>query len=126
MAVYAPSLSIFLLSQFPTAPYLPALTPRPPPKSWFYLLHDQRAVGPIHGIMIFTFASVVLSLIAFSFSIVRPFIMERKKDPEATLRRAREKSYERNTAIMNNNAVLKKLEPQIERNYQRKLDLWDR
>jgi hypothetical protein len=49
--------------------------------------------------------------------------MGRKKDPEATLRRAREKSYERNTAIMNNNAVLKKLKSQRERNYQRKLDL---
>jgi hypothetical protein len=52
--------------------------------------------------------------------------MGRKKDPEATLRRAREKGYERNAAIVNNNAVLKKLEPQTERNYQRKLDLWDR
>ena len=40
--------------------------------------------------------------------------MGRKKDPEATLRRAREKGYERNTAIVNNNAVLKKLEPQAE------------
>ena len=27
---------------------------------------------------------------------------------------------------MNNNLVLKKLEPQTERDYQRKLDLWDR
>ena len=58
MAVYAPSLSIFLLSQFPTAPLLSFCAhPRPPPKSWFYLLHDQRAVGPVHGIMIFAFVS---------------------------------------------------------------------
>jgi hypothetical protein len=47
--------------------------------------------------------------------------MGRKKDPEATLRRAREKGCERNTTIVNNDAVLKKLEPQTERN-----DLWDR
>jgi hypothetical protein len=54
--------------------------------------------------------------------------MGRKKDPEAKIRRAREKGCERNTATVtvNNNAVLKKLEPQTERNYQRKLDLWDR
>jgi hypothetical protein len=52
--------------------------------------------------------------------------MGRKKDPEATLRRAREKGCKRNTAIVNNDTVLKKLEPQTERNYQRKQDLWDR
>jgi hypothetical protein len=51
--------------------------------------------------------------------------MGRKKDSEATLRRARGKGWERNTGIVNNNPVLKKLEPQAERNYQRKLDLWD-
>jgi hypothetical protein len=76
--------------------------------------------------VIFAFASVVLSLIAFSLNRSRPSIMGRKKNPEATLRRAREKDCKRNTAIVNNNAVLKKLKPRTERNYQRKLDLWDR
>jgi hypothetical protein len=52
--------------------------------------------------------------------------MGKRKDSEATLRRAREKGCERNTGIVNNDPVLKKLEPQTERNYQRKLDLWDR
>jgi len=51
--------------------------------------------------------------------------MGRKKNPEATLRRLREKGYKRNTVIVDNNAVLKEFKPQIERNYQRKLDLWD-
>jgi hypothetical protein len=50
--------------------------------------------------------------------------MGRRKDSEATLRRARGKGWERNTGIVNNNPVLKKLEPQAEKNYQRKLDLW--
>jgi hypothetical protein len=49
--------------------------------------------------------------------------MGRKKNPAATLRRAREKGYERNRAIVNNDAVLKKLERATERNYQKKLDL---
>ena len=66
MAVYAPSLSIFLLSQFPPSPsfYLP-----PPTSSTaqdlVYFLYDQLAVGPLHGIIIFAFVSVILSLIAF-------------------------------------------------------------
>jgi hypothetical protein len=51
--------------------------------------------------------------------------MGRKKGSEATFRRAREKGWKRNTAFVNNNAVLKKLEPQTEMNYQKKLDLWD-
>jgi hypothetical protein len=76
--------------------------------------------------MIFALASVVLSLVAFSLSIILvPYSMGRKKDSEVTLRRVRGKGWERNTGIMNNNPVLKKLEPQAERNYQRKLDLWD-
>jgi hypothetical protein len=71
-----------LLSQFPNFPpfiLLPYL--RPPPKSWFYLLYDQRAVGPVHEIMIFAFASVVLSLIAFSLSIVLALHHGEKEEP---------------------------------------------
>jgi len=51
--------------------------------------------------------------------------MGRNKDPEETLRRGREKGYGKDTGIVNNNPVLKKLDPQKKRNYQRKLDLWD-
>jgi hypothetical protein len=76
--------------------------------------------------MVFALASIVLSPVAFFLTIILiPYSMGRKKDSEATLRRARGKGCERNTGIVNNNPVLKKPEPQAERNYQRKLDLWD-
>jgi len=51
--------------------------------------------------------------------------MGRKKDSEATLRRAKEKDCGRDIRIENNNPVLKKLKPQTERSYQRKLNLWN-
>jgi len=57
------------------------------------------------------------------FPLLAPAIMGREKDPEATLRRAREKGYKANRVIVNNNAVLKKLKSQTERNYRRKLNL---
>jgi hypothetical protein len=59
MAVYAPSLSIFLLSQFPTAPLSSCAYPRPPPKSWFYLLLVAPEVAPTHRkIIAFVSASI--------------------------------------------------------------------
>ena len=111
----------------PSCPPISSLVhPRAPPKSWFYLLRNQFLVRPVHRLMVFALASIVLSLVTFFLTIILiPYSMGRKKDSEATFRRARGKGCERNTGIVNNNPVLKKPEPQAERNYQRKLDLWD-
>jgi hypothetical protein len=58
----------FLLSQFSATPHIFLSPPTSTAQSWFYLLRNQCAAGPVHGLMIFTFAFVVLSLIAFFLS----------------------------------------------------------
>jgi hypothetical protein len=71
MAVFAPSLSIFLLSQFLTAPpNLPAPTLVYRSSPGFISSMTSVSLDLFMGLWIFAFASVVLSLIAFSLSIV--------------------------------------------------------
>jgi len=50
--------------------------------------------------------------------------MLRKKSPAEALRRAKEKGFERGKNIVIGEKVSRKLEPAVERNYQRMMDLW--
>ena len=116
--------SSFRSSQLPSPLYLPAPTLVHPPKSWFYLLHDPACRWTCswdYDLCICICCPFPDRLLPFNRS--RPSIIRRKKDPEATHRRAREKGYKANRVIVNNNAVLKKLKSQTERNYRRKLNL---
>jgi hypothetical protein len=75
--------------------------------------------------MIFTPASVVLSLVTFFLSIILvPTAWGERRTRKPPFNEL-EKGLKEKYGIVNNNPVLKKLEPQTERNYQKKLDLWD-
>jgi hypothetical protein len=74
--------------------------------------------------MIFIFAFVILSLIAFFLSIVFVLLIwEKRGTRKRSFVQLKKIIVKKNTRIVNSNPVLKKLEPQIERNYQRKLNL---
>jgi hypothetical protein len=50
--------------------------------------------------------------------------MSRKESPAEAFRRAKEKGSESGKSIVNGEKVSRKLEPAVERNYQRMMDLW--
>jgi hypothetical protein len=96
--------------------------PHLPPSSWFF--REQCVFVSIHGLR-FIYCIRFFYPISFSIRLSRFYKMGRKKDSETIFRRARKKDCGRDTGIVNIDSVLKKIEPQIERNYQKKLDLWD-
>jgi hypothetical protein len=50
--------------------------------------------------------------------------MPKRKSAAEALQQAKERGSEENTEIINGELVHKNLQPQVEKSYQRELDLW--
>lgn len=72
-----------------------------------------------------SFCDLVLTLFPSSRLLHLLSAMPKKKSPEDSFQRAREKSSDINKAIVNGSAVKKHIEPKTEKNYARALGLWN-
>jgi hypothetical protein len=82
----------------------------------------------LHGIIILLLSMIYPLHQSNQTPLLRPFLFvvqcREKKSLAEALRRAKEKGSERDKSIVNRENASRKLEPAVERNYLRMMDLW--